>query len=138
VFLSNFAPTDTTCYHAAFLNTTTGWAKYDVLPPKYGLASSSPPKLSLSGVFGAYDTQTKFYSITGSITNEDDSTVYLPKAIGTLYDKNGDVLGCMAAYIDGTSLYLQPDRTASFKITFDERDYKDVTRFRLQADGFIP
>ena len=136
VFLSNLSPNDTTCYSAAFLNRTTGWSKIEIFAPEYDTTSNEPPKLSISSLSGAYNAQTGNYTINGSIKNDDHVTVYNVKAIGTLYDKNEKVVGCMAAYVDG-ALNLLMGRTANFKITFYDRDYKDVTRFRLQTDGFI-
>ena len=93
------------------------------------------PSLSIthhSGAPGGF-----FFNNQGVIANNSQSKVDSIKAISTVYIGTGQVVGCDYGYLNTIFSDLDPGQEASFNIYNFVPDSYAVTRYKLQADGFI-
>lgn len=93
------------------------------------------PSLSISNHSGSPDSYA--YETLGIITNNSASTVNYVNAIASLYINTGLVVGCDFGYINSTTPHLAPGQQSSFDIYTLLPDPYAVTRYKLQADGWI-
>jgi hypothetical protein len=125
-----------TCFAIIFpnddgrLNT---WARYEFDLPAYNWSLDQPHQLTISGLYGRLDPATKEYIVSGSVMNNETSQVRCVQTVGTLYNTEGKVAGCAAAYVN--SVHISAGTSASFEIKFYGRSYSDYSGFTIQADG---
>jgi hypothetical protein len=127
----NSLPAGTSTCFQILLEEPAGWSSYEFEPPAYSTGGSVPPNLTFVEDSGSYDPAYGWYKITGTLRNDHGSRVEYAKIVGTLYDAANRVVGCGFYY--GPS--LEPGEEKTFTMSFYSRDYADVSRYRLQADG---
>jgi hypothetical protein len=130
----NFLPAgEKTCFHL-FLDIPVGWDTYE-FELSYWADGEALPNLSLSNLSSVYNPipDLRWYEITGEVTNDEAVSVNNVGLAGTLYNASNDVVGCSFTYIEPSD--LAPGQTREFSLTFQGRDYADVTHDRLQASG---
>jgi hypothetical protein len=125
-----------TCFAIIFpnddgrLNT---WARYEFDLPAYNWSLEQPHQLTISGLYGRLDAATKEYIVSGSVINNETTQVRCVQTVGTLYNTEGKVTGCAAAYV--SSVHISAGASSSFEIKFYGRSYSDYSGFTIQADG---
>ncbi len=132
IYLNNLPAGDKTCFHIS-LEEPVGWSYYEFEAPTYWTDGKPLPNLAVSNDSGSYDSISGWYEIIGQVRNEHGTRVEYVSPVGTLYNASGVVVGCSFTYINST--HLDPGQTSSFKMTFFDRDYADVTMYRLQVGG---
>lgn len=114
----------------------TGWSKYEFEPVTYWTDGDPLPELTTSNVRLTYNSQFKYYSLTGSVRNQEGVHVFGVKPVGTLYDKSTKkVIGCKFYQFLGP---LAPGASGLFNIEFRDRIYTGSDDYDLQVDGDIP
>lgn len=101
--------------------------------PTYYPTNVQMPRLSITNDSGAYNLGTQAYSIIGMVTNDDTIRAAFVNVSATLYNAGGQAIGCDVTYVSSTG--LDPGQSSSFDIATYGRDYSDVARYKLQAQG---
>ena len=91
------------------------------------------PQLSVINDSGAYDATFHSYAVLGQVRNDDSVQVKFVSVTATLYNANGQAIGCDFTYVNSTD--LDAGQTSSFSLSTTGRDYSDVTTYALQAMG---
>lgn len=137
LYLEDLPADGTTCFDVIFFgDEVKGFSSYEFSEPTYARTGKDLPELTGSSISGNYDDETGDYEIKGSLKNQDDSRLSCVRAVGTLYNKSGKVVGCDYAYT--SSVDLNVNQTSSFTILFTGRNFDDVYEFVVQADGSFP
>jgi hypothetical protein len=131
-YLPDLAPGVKTCFDA-YLPEPANWASYKVQPPTYQTNGVLPPSLTVFDDYPYYDPSSGIYEIDGLVRNDQGSRVNSIRTVGTVYRSNDQVVGCDFSYVPGGG--LDPDQVGSFSVIFMNRDYGDVTSYRIQVDG---
>lgn len=132
-FMNDLPPGAKTCFNLS-LDAPQGWSYYQFDPVTYQTNGEPLPDLTLTNVSGSYNSQFKYYRITGNVRNDENVIVYEIRTVGTVYNISGKVIGCEFDQINS----LNPGSTSSFEINFLDRDYIDAASYRVQVDGDIP
>lgn len=122
-----------TCFEITFLGNPAGWTRYEFEAPTYWTTGSPFPPLTLLNDSGSYDPTFGWYEVIGQVRNDAAVTIEFVQPVGTLYNNQGDVIGCDFTYVDGTDML--PGQTSAFELTFLGRDYADAVSYRIQIDG---
>jgi hypothetical protein len=128
-------PGEKTCFEVS-VKEPADWSYYQIESPSYGpwpLASST--KITVVSHSGTYDPKSGNYDILGMVRNDNSVTYEYIKVSGSLYNNSEKVVGCGYSSTSNTTLF--PGQMTSFDlaITATERDYSDVTSYRLLASG---
>ncbi|HUW12361.1 MAG TPA: S8 family serine peptidase [Anaerolineae bacterium] len=124
-------PAGTSICFDAMLEEPAGWSTYEFRPPSYMLDGRPWPRLAIVDDNGSYDPPSGTYLVAGKLRNDHGSRVEYTKVLATLYDEDNVVVGCNFYY----GPHLEPEEARDFAMRFRSRDYADVRRYRLQADG---
>ncbi len=125
-------PGEQTCFKTTVRNP--GNVDSYIFEPVTALSEGDIPAIPLLTVTedsGSYDNMSGSYSISGTIRNDSGRPVEYVYPIATLYTEEGLVAGC-----NDTSEYATPlddGQSSSFAMTLSERDFVDVTSYRLQV-----
>jgi len=135
VYLSVLPPGDKTCFTIG-LDEPDGWSYYAFETPTY--YSTSDDRLQNMTIYndsGTYNPDGGSYRILGFVRNDNNARVRSIQPIVTLYNVSGTVIGCSYTFVNSTD--LDPAQSSSFELTFSgyDRDYADVTAYRIQVDG---
>lgn len=137
IYLDDLPADATTCFDVIFFgDEVNGFSSYKFSEPTYSRTGKDLPDLTISSLSGSYDKETGDYGIKGSLKNQDSQRLSCVRAVGTLYNKSGKVIGCDYAYT--SSVDLNVNQTSSFSILFTGRKFDDVDGFVIQADGSFP
>ncbi|HUM49265.1 MAG TPA: FxLYD domain-containing protein [Anaerolineaceae bacterium] len=127
-------PQETACVRISFSTMTN--LSYYYLYRSYSIASNEwRPPLAISNHSGS--AKPYGYEVLGIITNNSQATLEKVRAVDTLYDSGGLVIGCDYAYINQDPANLAPGQQSSFRIYTLMKDPYLITRYKLQADGKI-
>jgi hypothetical protein len=132
IYLDNLPAWDKTCFHF-MLQEPSDWSYYEFEAPTYYTDGQPLPNLTVLNDSGSYDPTYDEYEIIGQVRNDNGDRVEYVQPVGTIYNASGTVVGCDFTYVNST--HLDPDQVSAFKLTFYDRDYADVTSYRLQVDG---
>jgi hypothetical protein len=140
IYLSYLPAGKRTCFHIIYINPPDDWASYSLSGLQYTNATGIRPDLAITSWNDTYNAISGEYTIRGYVRNNGNSTVYLVKVIGAIFDGNDKIRGCAYDYISAYSTYLEPDKNSSFEIDFYGRDFADVDGDKdiRQPDGYIP
>ena len=132
-YLSIIHPQETACIDVMFENLP----NFDYLYyyGSYYETDERRPSLSISNHSSNADDYA--YETLGIITNNSASTVNYVNAIASLYIDSGLVVGCDLGYINSDPPNLAPGQQRSFDTYTWLPDPHAVTRYKLQADGWI-
>ena len=113
------------------------WSYYIFDPLIYQISSSSPD-LTVNDASVWYDTYSGDYDIIGSVFNGGAQSSLNVSVGGTLYNGIDEPVGCN--YYDIDSYVLDPGQLSIFELYYDglDRDYSDVTDYRLRVTGDLP
>ncbi len=111
------------------------FSTYRLHEPSAAIGGRGWLQIGMSGLNGHYNADNGDYGITGYMTNSTQSNLDSIQAVATLYDHNGRVIGCRGWSASGP---FAPGQSVLLFMFFPERDYADVTAFRVQADGEPP
>jgi hypothetical protein len=138
IMLDYLAPGEQTCFDFVFDPPPANWSKYEFQPASYETGAPGP-WLIFENTDGYRDTDSggrAVYVVNGRIRNLSGGRVQAVKAVATLYNSNGKVLGCSSDYIHTSGLALNHNATGTFEVTFwDRPSYTDVRDFRLQPSS---
>jgi len=133
VSVDSLAPWTKGCFNVLVLSPGS-WSSYAFDSLEYWDDALPPPNLVIYGDSGGIDPY-GYYSIIGFMRNDDSVLVEWTRAIATLYNAQGKVVGCDTGYTNADS--LAPGQISSFEVWSFYRDsYSDVTNYKLQADGY--
>lgn len=137
--LTILPPGEKTCFQF-LLPEPVGFSRYEITEVKHLPGVDAPLPLSFSNVQINFNAANGFYSLAGKVTNNGDTLLLDPTAIGTLYDADGIVRGCQEVPlgVNEPRLTLPAGSGAPFQMSFTGRNNSDVTSYRLQADGRYP
>lgn len=132
--LSIIHPQETSCVDVMFEKLP----NFDYLEyyGSYYETSERRPSLSVSNHSGSPSSY-GYYETLGIITNNSTSSVNYVNAIVSLYINSGLVVGCDFGYINSDPPHLAPGQQRSFDTLTWLPDPYTVTRYKLQADGWI-
>lgn len=131
VLLDHLAPGATGCFDLVFIDPEGNWSRIVFSTARYGTGTQGP-LLTIRNV--ERQNTNREYRISGEIRNDSGSRVELAKAVATLYDEDGNVIGCSCGYVEG--IHLGNNQTDEFEIIFFDRgNYRDVEDDDLQASG---
>lgn len=123
---------DKSCFHL-ILPQPAGWGRYTFEPVDYWDDADSLPALTISNTSASYQATFGWYKIIGEVTNNESYRVEYVSPVGTVYDRQGTVLGCRFTFVATT--HLDPGQKSSFDMLFSGRDFKNVATYRLQVEG---
>jgi hypothetical protein len=133
--LSILEPGDKTCFDISFYEFD-GWSYYIFEVPTYWETTSDTLLRNMivhsdSGNYNSGD-----YNVRGFVRNDNAFIVDSFEAIVTLYNTSGQVVGCRYEYYPNVDLVS--GQSALFNIPFYsfDRDYADVTSYRIQIDAW--
>ncbi len=136
ITLNTLGQGDKTCFDIMLVSPPDDWSYYEFEPPRYRAGGQAPPALTILDDSGSVN-QFGWYELLGLIRNDSERSLEFVKAVGTLYDAGGTVLGCNFSYVSIDP--LAPGKLSSFKMAYYEgRDYSQVDSYRIQADGGRP
>ena len=121
------------CFRLVISNPPANWASIGFGAPTYYSFANRPwLNLVISGD-GAY--QTGFtYKISGSVRNDESTSVTGVLIEGALYNTDGKIVGCRL--VPAVNSTLSPGQTSPFELFYGyDGDYSDIDAYRLQADG---
>lgn len=131
--LDPLPPDATTCFDILFPSPPAGWSYYEFEAPSFSIGGYPLPALTVLNESGSYDSSLERYTIIGQIRNDAGVRVENVRAIGTLYNAGGAVIGCNTGNVIST--HLNPDQVSAFDIPYTGERYAAVASYRLQADG---
>jgi hypothetical protein len=111
------------------------WSYYQFEAPTYILSSTSSG-LTIFGDSGLYNPSSKGYIINGQVRNNGNQRSNNVGVSGTLYNAYSVPVGCEHGTVNTTN--IAPGQSSSFIINFLERDYVDVTYYKLRVAGDMP
>jgi hypothetical protein len=129
-------PGDKTCFSLSFSDWA-GWSYYQFETPTYYSTSNQRlENMTVYGDYGTYSPSDGSYSILGFVRNDNDFRVKSVGVTTTLYNASGAVVGCGSTTVSSTD--LNPGGSSSFELRFSgyDRDYADVTSYRIQVSGY--
>ncbi len=138
IYLSYLPAGKRTCFHVIYIDPPSGWSSYTFSEPAYSIAAGVKPDLQVTSQDGVYTSSDGEYTLSGKVKNNGNSTVFMVKVIGILYDSRGRIRGCAYDYIDSSTLSLFPGESRSFAIEYYGRNFSDVDDYDPQPDGYVP
>ena len=123
-------PSQRACYHI-IVDNPVNWTYYE-LEGTYLVGGVYAPSLVAPTVSTGYDAF-GVPEMLGQIRNDGSGKAKFVKAVGTLFNAGGQVIGCDSAYVSSTD--LNPGQTSSFRIGFWPHTYPPIDSFLLQAHG---
>jgi hypothetical protein len=123
---------DKACFDFS-INEPVGWDYYEFEINDDWEQSQSLPLLLVNDLVKDQNPSDYWYEISGKVTNHHGAHVRNVRPVGTLYNGEGDVVGCEWTYTDPVDLY--PDEIGLFQMPFLGRDYSDVVEYRIQVEG---
>ncbi len=131
VILDHLAPGVSGCFDIVFTNVPGNWSRVVFSPARYRTGTPGP-LLSIRNV--ERQNTNSVYRITGEIRNTSGSRVELVKAVATLYNEDGKVIGCSCDIVE--DINLDNNSISDFDIIFFDRgSYNDVEDDDIQASG---
>jgi uncharacterized repeat protein (TIGR01451 family) len=126
----NLPPWERGCFtvSSAILLKDGNYLGFETPSYNYGVYS---PGLALLDSSGSYTPLNGFYNISGHVQNNGTQVINDVAVGGTLYNSSGAPVGCDYNLVAGIN--LNPGQTDSFTINFDDRDYYDVTNYKLRV-----
>lgn len=106
---------------------------YAVKVLSYATGGSVPGGVEFVVTNHGYDAQNAWYSVEGTINNVDPLTLNDLRAVATLFDSSGRVLGCEQSYVRTQS--EDANAPATFSILFMNRDFSQGSNFSLAVAG---
>jgi hypothetical protein len=109
------------------------WNYYQFEGLTYGISDTSTG-LTIFDDSGLYNSYNGEYRIIGQVRNDGNQNPTSVGLSGTLYNVAGVPVGC--GHVNNAG--LDPGQASSFRIDFWDRNYNDVTYYRLQVAGDLP
>jgi len=106
---------------------------YAVKVLSYATGGSVPGGVDIVITNYGYDTQNAWYSLEGTINTADPMILNDLRAVATLFDSSGRVLGCEQSYVRTQS--EEANAPATFSILFMNRDFSQASNFSLAVAG---
>ena len=130
--LHNLPADDKTCFIVS-LRKPDDWDHYIFAPLSYATNGEPLANLPITDLSGTYNSDLHSYHILGNVTNSAGTAVQKVRPIGTLYNADGQVIGCEYTYVLATD--LNPGQSSSFEIRFSGGEYSSQSTYRVQVDG---
>ncbi len=106
---------------------------YAVKVLSYATGGSVPGGVEIAVTNHGYDAQNSWYSVEGTINNADPVILNDLRAVATLFDSSGRVLGCEQSY--ARTQTEEANAPATFSILFMNRDFSQGSNFSLAVAG---
>jgi hypothetical protein len=121
------------CFRLVINNPPANWASIGFGAPTYYSFANRPwPNLVIYDD-GAYQTDFT-YKISGSVRNDESTSITGVLIEGALYNTAGKIVGCRL--VPAVNSTLSPGQTSPFELFYGyDGDYSDIDAYRLQADG---
>lgn len=133
--LTVLPPNEKTCFNL-YTTAPTDFSAARVRVLSYATEGAEPPALQAQAATAGFDRSQNWYHLSGSVANPEGLLLNNLKVVATLYDPAGQVLGCQASY--ATFSTENPSQPASFNLFFMDRDYSQVSGYRLQTSAALP
>lgn len=130
--LSTIPARDKACFDFA-IQEPVGWDYYEFETINKWEQGQALPMLTVNNLSHSQNPDELWYEIKGDVTNQQGSLASNVRPVGTLYNDEGEVVGCEWTYTDPED--LAPGAVGSFQMPFLGRDYSDVVDFRIQVEG---
>lgn len=121
-----------TCFEITVMPPPANWDSYLLEVASYRVDNSGPPALVVLNPELSFEDGGEVW-IEGRVRNDAGRRVECVRAVGTVYDRAGDVLGCRDTYVDAT--HLNANQTSAFRLEFYGRDFDAVKEFQVQVHG---
>jgi len=106
---------------------------YAIKVLSYATGGSVPGGVELVVTDQGYDTRNAWFNVEGTINNVDPVILNDLRAVATLFDSSGRVLGCEQSYVRTQS--EEANAPATFSILFMNRDFSQGSHFSLAVAG---
>lgn len=106
---------------------------YAIKVLSYATGGSVPGGVELAVTNQGYDAHNAWYGIEGTVNNADPVILNDLRAVATLFDSSGRVLGCEQSYVRTQS--EEADAPATFSVLFMNRDFSQGSHFSLAVAG---
>lgn len=130
--LSTIPASDKACFDFS-IQEPVGWDYYEFETISKWEQGKPLPDLLVNDLNHELNATDLWYEITGKVTNYQGSVVRKVRPVGTLYNEEGNVVGCEWTYTDPVNLL--PDGAGTFQMPFLGRDFSDVVQYRIQVEG---
>ena len=133
-FFLTLPPGEKTCFNRSVLNPPAEWARFDLEKTTSSSSSESrewtEPNLVVVESSGLYEPSSGSFKIIGQIRNDDEYDVRAVRPVGTVYNAQGQVVGCEFTYL----YELAAGKSIPFELEF--RHYiSEVASWRVQVTG---
>jgi len=108
---------------------------YAVKVLSYGTGGSVPVSLEANIDNAGYDARNGWYSVEGTVTSADPMVLNDIRAVITLYDGSGRILGCEQSYVRSQS--EEANAPATFSVLFMNRDFSQASNYSLALAGTL-
>ena len=108
---------------------------YAVKVLSYATGGSVPAGLAPVVASAGYDAQNGWYAVEGSISSTEATAMNDLRAVVSLFDSSGRVLGCEQSYV--RSQTEEANAIASFGVLFMNRDFSQGSNFTLTIAGTV-
>lgn len=99
----------------------------------YATGGSVPGGVEFVVTNHGYDAHNFWYSLEGTVNSADPMMMNDLRAVATLYDSSGRILGCEQSYVRTQS--EEANTPATFSILFINRDFSQGSNFSLAISG---
>lgn len=107
---------------------------YSVKVISYATGSSAPRGLVTVVSSAGYDAQNGWYSLEGTLSSTEQNVIVNDlRAVVTLYDESGRILGCEQSYVRFQT--EEANSAAVFNVVFMNRDFSQATSYSLAIAG---
>jgi len=106
---------------------------YAVKVLSYATGGSVPVGLAPLVSNAGYDAQNGWYSVEGSISSAEPTAMNDLRAVVTLFDSSGRVLGCEQSYVRSET--EEANAPVTFSVLFMNRDFSQGANFTLAIAG---
>jgi len=130
--LSTIQAGDKACFDFA-IQEPIGWDYYEFETINKWEQGQDLPMLTVNNLSHSHNSEELWYEIMGDVTNQQGSLVSNVRPVGTLYNEEGNVVGCEWTYTDPED--LAPGAVGSFQMPLLGRDFGNVVEFRMQVEG---
>jgi len=106
---------------------------YVVKVLSYGTGGSVPVGLEPKVASAGYNSQNSWYSVEGTVTSAEPMLLDDVRAVVTLFESSGRILGCEQSYVRSQS--EETNAPVSFRVLFMNRDFSQASNYSLSLAG---
>ncbi|MFZ3069959.1 MAG: hypothetical protein WA110_02410 [Anaerolineaceae bacterium] len=134
-FQQVIGPGERACFNLYILKPAK-YASYSLAQPNYQTSPDLFPEFTFSEVAAGFDANNAWYQIRGKAQNQSGAALDNIRVVGTLYNPQGDVVGCDQSFVSFTE--ENPYEAGDFTLYYMDHLYSRTDSYQLGVTGSQP